>query len=113
MLSGLSGKNKYNRFESILSAAKLTVIWNRMCVSTQTFAILGLKSNKYYEYFPPFEVVGRAVFLALKKIGVKQYEDSDSRPGVGVSTLAAAAASIPVNATESRRNSRWFFQRRL
>ena len=34
-----------------------------------------------------------AVFLALKKIGVKQYEDSDSKPGVGVSTLARHAAA--------------------
>ena len=26
------------------------------------------------------------VFLALRKVGVRQYEDSDSKPGVGVST---------------------------
>ena len=25
------------------------------------------------------------MFLALKKVGVRQYEDSDSKPGVGVS----------------------------
>ena len=29
-----------------------------------------------------------SVFLATKKIGVRQYEDSDSKPGVGVSTQA-------------------------
>ena len=26
------------------------------------------------------------MFLALKKVGVRQYKDSDSKPGVGVST---------------------------
>ena len=29
-----------------------------------------------------------AVFLAMKKVGVRQYEDSDSKPDVGVSTQA-------------------------
>ena len=29
------------------------------------------------------------MFLALKKVGLRQYEDSDSKPGVGVSTFPA------------------------
>ena len=33
-----------------------------------------------------------AVFLALKKVGVGQYEDSDSKPAVGVSTQAQLLA---------------------
>ena len=33
------------------------------------------------------------VFLALKKVGVRQYEDSDSKPGFGVSTLVRHAAA--------------------
>ena len=33
------------------------------------------------------------VFLAMKKVGVRQYDDSDSKPGVGVSTQAR----VPVN----------------
>ena len=33
------------------------------------------------------------VFLAMKKVGVRQYEDFDSKPGVGVSTQAR----VPVN----------------
>ena len=32
------------------------------------------------------------VFLALKKVGVRQYEDSDSKPGVGVRTQAQLPA---------------------
>ena len=32
------------------------------------------------------------MFLALKKVGVKQYEDSDSKPGVGVSMQAGLLA---------------------
>ena len=32
------------------------------------------------------------MFLALKKVGVRQYEDSDSKPGVGVSTQARLLA---------------------
>ena len=35
-----------------------------------------------------------AVFLALKKIEVKQNKDSDSKPDVGVSTLARHAAAF-------------------
>ena len=33
-----------------------------------------------------------SVFLALKKVVVRQYEDSDSKPGVGVSTQARLPA---------------------
>ena len=33
------------------------------------------------------------VFLALKKVGVRQYEDSDSEPGIGVSTPARLPAN--------------------
>ena len=33
------------------------------------------------------------VFLAMEKVGVRQYKDSDSKPGVGVSTQVR----VPVN----------------
>ena len=51
------------------------------------------------------------MFLALNKVGVGQYKDSDSKPGVGVSTQARKTA------TGGCRNARGgpgiFFQRRL
>ena len=41
-----------------------------------------------------------SVFLALMKVGVGQYEDSDSKPGVRVSTQTRQTA------TEGARNAR-------
>ena len=44
------------------------------------------------------------VFLAMKKVGVRQYEDSDSNPGVGVSMQSR----VPLNGHQrgSHHNSR-------
>ena len=42
--------------------------------------------------------VGLPVFLALKNVGVRQYKNSDSKPGVGVSTQTR----LPANAGRGR-----------
>ena len=45
------------------------------------------------------------MLLALKKIRVRQYEDSDSKPGVGVSTQAR----LPAN--DRQRRSQIFLEK--
>ena len=49
-------------------------------------AILG--TNLFYNLLL-FSLTG-SVFLALKKVGVRQYKDSDSKPSAGVITQASS-----------------------
>ena len=45
------------------------------------------------QYSPNYQTV----FLALKKAGFRQYEDSDSKPGVGVTLRQAASFTVNVS----------------